>query len=164
MEISVQFQSRAVCFQTRSPTREGVWLAHSWYGRCGEEKNLCPCREMNYCPSAPSQSLYWRSYPETKGGLLGSTTSLRNMFLYSELVTRYKEGNGSRYSDWAVAGAPKSCCSVPGKAKISSCMSSVQTGRDVFTSSCLVGAGGSVPGDKPVGAWSRTLSFVKRQC
>lgn len=74
------------------------------------------------------------------------------MFLYSELVTRYKEGNGSRYSDWAVAGAPKSCCSVPGKAKISSCMSSVQTGRDVFTSSCLVGAGGSVPGDKPVGA------------
>jgi hypothetical protein len=142
MEISVQFQSPAVCFQTRSPTREGVWLAHSWYGRYGEEKNLCSCREMNYCPSAPSQSLYWRSYPETKGGPLGSTTSFRNMFSYSELVTRYKEGNGSRYSavgivqpvqcsrysDWAVAGAPKSCCSVPGKAKISSC-TSVHTAR-----------------------------------
>ena len=98
MEISDQFHSPAIYFRERRPTREGVWLVHSWYGRGGEEINLCPCRERKSRRSTLSQSLYWLNYSEYKGGPLGSTTSRRNMFSYSELVTRYKDSNGSRHS------------------------------------------------------------------
>jgi len=98
MEISDQFHSPDVYFRDRSPAREDVWLAHGWYGRGSEEKNVCTCRERYSCRSTPSQSLYWLSYPESKGRPLGCNTSLRNMFSYSVLVTRYKDSTGSRYS------------------------------------------------------------------